>query len=70
MTKFFLFYSYDYYENGGVGFESFDSKQEALQFINDRLKATNEVVTLSDWRLVQGQELSLKAVERITEVTT
>ena len=45
--NFFLFYDYDHYENGGVGFESFDTKQEALQFINDRLKTTDESVPLS-----------------------
>ena len=66
--KFFLFYHYDYYENGGVGFESFDTKQEALQFINDRLKTTNESVPLSAWKLIKGQQLDLEVVERITEV--
>ena len=66
--KFFLFYDYDYYENGGVGFESFDTKQEALQFINDRLKTTDESVPLSSWQLIKGQQLDLEVVERITEV--
>jgi hypothetical protein len=66
--KFFLFYDYDYYENGGVGFESFDTKQEALQFINDRLKTTDESVPLSAWKLIKGQQLDLEVVERITEV--
>ena len=66
--KFFLFYDYDYHENGGVGFESFDTKQEALQFINDRLKTTDESVPLSAWKLIRGQQLDLEVVERITEV--
>ena len=66
--KFFLFYDYDYCENGGVGFESFDTKQEALQFINDRLKTTDEFVPLSAWKLIKGQQLNLEVVERITEV--
>jgi hypothetical protein len=69
MTKFFLFYSYDYHENGGVGFEEFDTKQEALQFINDVLKVTKDDVPLSAWRLIEGRELSLRTVERITEIT-
>jgi hypothetical protein len=69
MTKFFLFYDYDYYENGGVGFKQFDTKQEALQFINDVLKVTKDDVPLSAWRLIEGRELSLRTVERITEIT-
>ena len=66
--NFFLFYDYGHWENGEVGFESFDTKQEALQFINDRLKATNESVPLSAWKLIKGQQLDLEVVERITEV--
>jgi hypothetical protein len=69
MTKFFLFYSYDYDELGGVGFEQFDTKKEALQFINDVLKVTKDDVPLSAWRLIEGRELSLRTVERITEIT-
>ena len=69
MTKFFLFYDYDYYENGGVGFKEFDTKQEALQFINDVLKVTKDDVPLSAWQLIEGRELSLRTVERITEIT-
>jgi hypothetical protein len=69
MTKFFLFYSYDYAENGGVGFDQFDTKQEALQFINDVLKVTKDDVPLGAWRLIEGRELSLRTVERITEIT-
>ena len=68
--KFFLYYNYDSYELGGVGFESFDTKQEALQFINNILsKTVGESVPLSSWILIRGQEINLKAVERITEVT-
>jgi hypothetical protein len=69
MNKFFLFYSYDYYEMGGIGFEEFSTKQEALQFINEKLLRIKEEVPLSAWQLIEGRELSLKAVERITEIT-
>ena len=62
--KFFVFYNSDYY--GWL--KSFDTKQEALQFINDRWKTTDESVPLSAWRLIKGQQLDLEVVERITEV--
>ncbi len=59
-----------YNTNGWTAFReaSFDTKQEALQFINDRLKTTDESVPLSAWKLIQGQQLDLEVVERITEV--
>ena len=62
--KFFVFYDYGYH----FGFKSFDTKQEALQFINDRSTTKGEVVPLSAWRLIKGQQLELEVVERITEV--
>ena len=70
MKRFFLFFSYDYYENGGVGFEQFDTKQEALDHINNHLKGLlGDEVPLSSWRLIEGRELDLMVVKRITEVT-
>lgn len=69
MRKYYLFFAYDYEENGGIGFEEFDTKQEALDFINCKLKLIKEKLPLGAWRLIEGRELPLTAVERITEIT-
>jgi hypothetical protein len=68
MNRFFVYYDYDYHENGGVGFESFPTKTEALAFINERHRLSSES-KITDWTLIEGRELQLSAVERITEIT-
>lgn len=68
MNKFFVYYNYDYYESGGVGFESFPTKADALAFINERHRLSSES-KITDWTLIEGRELPLSAVERVTEIT-
>lgn len=68
MNKFFVYYNYDYHENGGVGFKGFPTKAEALAFINKTHKLSSES-RITDWTLIEGRELPLLAVERVTEIT-
>lgn len=63
---FFVYYSDDYYEMGGVGLESFDEEEKALSFIKERM--TNKKSDLKDYTLIKGEPLKLKAVEVITEI--
>jgi hypothetical protein len=68
MNEFFVYYDFDYYENGGVGFKSFPTKEDALAFINKIHKPSPES-KITDWTLIEGRELPLLAVERVTEIT-
>jgi hypothetical protein len=68
MNRFFVYYDYDYHENGGVGFESFPTKAEALAFINERHGLSSES-KITDWTLIEGRKLPLLAVERVTKIT-
>ena len=73
MNKFFVYYNYPHYEafcfNGGVGFQGFPTKAEALAFINKLHKLSPEN-KITDWTLIEGRELTLRAVQRVTEITT
>lgn len=68
MNKFFVYYDYDYYENGGVGFESFPTKKDALAFINEKHGLSSES-DIKNWTLIEGRELPLLAVEPVTKIT-
>jgi hypothetical protein len=71
MNKYYVFYSDDYADHGGEGWKDFDKKDEALEFIEDRLKqpsASRYVKGLSDYILIYGKELELKAEKIITKV--
>lgn len=58
----------DYPENGGVVLGVFKKKDEALQFIENRLKQDCER-KLEDYKLLYCKELKLKAVETVTKIT-
>jgi hypothetical protein len=71
MTKWFVYYSDDYDEMGGVGLEACDSLEIALAFIESRLQqkgAEGAEVDLNNYTLIQGNVLPLVAVSQITKV--
>ena len=63
--KYYVYYSDDYADNGGMGFEEFNEKDEALSFIQSRFSHDPK---LSDYRLIKGSELNLRAVETVTKI--
>ena len=70
--KYFVYYSDDYAELGGEGFECFDTKAEALAFIMERLemkRGDKALLTDGTYRLIEGRELTLAPVERVTVIT-
>jgi hypothetical protein len=68
MKKYFVYYADDYYDNGGVGLETFDTKADALAFIERRLRL-NEEPSLDRYTLIEGEQLELRPVETVTKLT-
>ncbi len=67
MKKYCVLYAYDYYDNGGYGWMFFEDSQDALSFIEDRMK-DNPKAKLDDFKLWNGDFLSLKAVDVVTKI--
>lgn len=63
----FVFYHDDYYEMGGVGFESFDSLGQAEGFIASRM-ANLKKPDCKGYRVVVGDELKVNAISYATKV--
>ena len=73
MDRFFVYYNYDYEI---VGLEGFPTKAEALKFINEKIANMSDAAASftdahkpSSWTLIEGMELPLTAVERVTKIT-
>jgi len=66
--KYYVYYNDDYYSNGGVGVETLDTLQNALEFIEHRLEHHAGAVDLSSYHLIEGKEIKLQAVASITKV--
>lgn len=64
--KYFVEYSDDYADNGGQGVDMFDTKQEALDFIQKRI--TERSSKLSCYTLIYGKILELKSVDVVTKI--
>jgi len=62
---YFVYYSDDYYEMGGVGLERFDTQDKALGFILDRMKSKGHSADLDDYLLICGEEQSVVATEKV-----
>ena len=65
--KYFVEYNDDYADNGGVGVEQFDEKKEALEFIEKRMEQDSSR-TLSNYTLIRGEVIQMKAVEVVTKI--
>ena len=65
---FFVHYSDDYDEAGGVGFEEFETEERALEFIANRMRpptgprSAEDQPTLDCYTLVRGVKLELEPV--------
>lgn len=70
MSKYFVYYSDDWADLGGEGMEVFDSKELALQFIQDRMgnsPPTKEV--LQRYTLIEGEKLAVTVAEKAVRLT-
>ena len=59
--KYFVFYNDGYYECGGVGFEVFNDKKKAIEFINERYQ--NNDFNGSIYRIVEGNKERIQIFE-------
>ena len=62
MKKVFVYYSDDYYDNGGIGLEEFNSRVDAEEFIAKRMAADSDR-TLDMYTVIEGLYLEPRAVE-------
>jgi hypothetical protein len=63
MNKYFV-----YYDDGAVGFRSFNELKDAREFIEGRLSADHSR-KLNMYQLVLGEQLFTKEVETVTRIT-
>ncbi len=69
--NYFVYFNNGYADDGDVGFEEFDSKQLALDFISGRAERQKQLTdeTLNQqFILIEGRSLPLKSAQRITSV--
>ncbi len=69
MPRFYVFWEDDYYEEGGVGFEGFDTVEEALEFIQERIKKSDNIkIDLNRYKLICGKQLLLAVKEIASKI--
>lgn len=64
----FVYYNDDYPEGKGFGFEKFDDKEKAQEFIDERMRSNSQngfPPELVQYRMIEGEEIELpyKAIE-------
>ncbi len=64
--NYFVYWSDDYPDNGGVGIEPFPSLDEALRFIESRL--VKNKVAIDCYTLIKGVEMELGVAQYATTV--
>ena len=69
MKKWYVFFNDGYPEDGFVGMDSFEHKEKAIEFIEQRIKQ-NAYADLSMYTLIYGKEIQMKAVEKVTKIRT
>lgn len=63
----YVYYNDDYEINGGIGLKEVETREEAADFISDRLqKDSNRKVDM--YKVIRGDELDIKPVQVVTKV--
>jgi hypothetical protein len=65
--KVWVFFEDGYWDVGDVGWQSFESRDAAAQFIAERL-AKAEKPDAAKYLVVEGRELSIRLVEYATRI--
>lgn len=68
MKKVFVYYDDGYYENGDVGFESFESRPEAENFVLGRMKL-DEKASVDKYIVIEGIQLKLEVKEVVKGIS-
>ena len=66
--KYYVYYSDDYADNGGVGFEEFDTKGEAEGFIEKRIAQYPFERNVGNYTVIEGSRVSVKACQTAVKV--
>lgn len=69
MKRYYVYYSDDWYEMGGVGLEQFDTEEEALNFIMERMRQHSEP-ELDNYDLIRGEYIKLVPATVVTSIKT
>ena len=65
--KYFVFYSDDYPDNGGVGLKECETVEAAESFIEQRMKVVKHN-NLAHYKVIIGATVELTTVDKITKV--
>lgn len=61
-----IFVYYDLYENGGVGLQRCQSRDEAAEFIQNRMKDDRGKPSLENYTVIDGRTIEIEAVQVAT----
>jgi hypothetical protein len=67
MRKYFVIYNDGYYDNGDVGWTSFDTLDDAVKFIEDRLSKAADP-SLDNYTVIEGWCRKIEVVEVVRAV--
>ena len=68
MKKVFVYYNDGYYENGDVGFKTFESRSEAENFVLGRMKL-DEKASVDKYIVIEGIQLKLEVTEVVKGIS-
>ena len=70
MKNWLVFWEDDSWENGGIGLKVFNHKEDALNFIEKRLKAPDQWKqrNLDMYTLIRGSIIELTVIHQIIKV--
>lgn len=66
----FVYYTDDYWENGGVDLKAFRTREEAENFIISRIQAkdTSRERTIEDYTVIIGEQIEIEVVETVSKI--
>lgn len=67
-TKYFVYYSDDYPDNGGVGFKECNDCNEALEFIEERMQQAGAKASLDNYKVIVGELCELVVTRQIDKI--
>ena len=68
MNTIIVYYQDGYAGDGDEGLQVFESTEEAVEWIEERLTADHER-EISNYRVFRGQELTIKVIEKVVGIT-
>jgi len=66
--KYFVYYSDDYYDDGGVGLEACETAKDAQHFIEQRISQDPTKRKIEYYIVIEGKERELITIESTIKV--